>query len=158
MRATGFNHTSVHARSLDESVRFYVEVFGMEKIPTYNFAFPVQYLWPGDLQLHLFERESEARPFHHIGINGDDFEEAYTRAKHFCVVECKSFFDDMYELPDGSIQMYLRDPAENLIEIDWPDLTTLDRSLVLELKRLADSVAQNGDSPRATLYLERADP
>ena len=58
MRATGFNHVSVHARKLDESVRFYVEVFGMEKIPTYNFAFPVQYLRLGDLQLDLFEREN----------------------------------------------------------------------------------------------------
>jgi catechol 2,3-dioxygenase-like lactoylglutathione lyase family enzyme len=30
MRATGFNHVSIHARNLDESTRFYVEVFGME--------------------------------------------------------------------------------------------------------------------------------
>jgi YD repeat-containing protein len=88
----------------------------------------------------------------------DDFEEAYTRAKHLGVLERESFFEDMYELPDGSVQMYVRDPAGNLVEIDWPDVTTLDRSLFPELQRLADSVAQNGDALRATLYLERADP
>jgi hypothetical protein len=52
--------------------------------------------------------------------------------------------------------MYLRDPARNLIEVDLPDVTTLDRSLLPELKRLADSVPQNGDARRATLHLERA--
>lgn len=88
----------------------------------------------------------------------DGLEEAYTRAKHLGVLERESFFEDMYELPDGSVQMYLPDPAGNLVEIDWPDVTTLDRSLFPELQQLADSVAQNGDALRATLYLERADP
>jgi YD repeat-containing protein len=63
----------------------------------------------------------------------------------------------LYELPDGSVQMYLRDPAGNLIEIDWPDVTTFDRSLLPELKRLADSVPQTSDALRATLYLEKAE-
>ncbi len=57
VRATGFNHVSIHALDLEQSVRFYTEVFGMEKIPTYTFAFPVQYLRLGDLQLHLFQRD-----------------------------------------------------------------------------------------------------
>lgn len=157
MRATGFNHVSIHARNLEESVRFYVEVFGMEPIPTYTFAFPVQYLRLGDLQLHLFERESEAPLFHHIGINVDDFEATYTRAKELGILERESFFEDMYELPDGSVQMYIRDPAGNLVEIDWPDVRTLDRSLLGELKKLDDSVPQTVDALRATLYLEKAD-
>lgn len=157
MRATGFNHASVHARDLEQSVRFYVELFGMEPIPTYNFAFPVQYLRLGNLQLHIFERDSEAPPFHHLAFNVDDFEEAYTRAKELGILERESFFEGIYELPDGSVQMYVRDPAGNLIEIDWPDVTTLDRSLFPELRRLGDAVRQTGDALRATLYLEKAD-
>jgi hypothetical protein len=47
--------------------------------------------------------------------------------------------------------------ATRFIEIDWPDVTTLDRSLLPELKRLADSVPQSGDALRATLYLEQAE-
>jgi catechol 2,3-dioxygenase-like lactoylglutathione lyase family enzyme len=154
MRVTGINHVSVHALDLDASTRFYVDVLGMERIPTYNFAFPVQYLRLGDLQLHLFQRDSDAPPFHHIGMNVDDFEAAYLRAKELGVLEQASFFEDMYELPDGSVQMYLRDPAGNLVELDWPDVTTLDRSVFGEIKRLADSVPQTGDALRATLYLE----
>ena len=156
MRATGFNHVSIHARDLAESTRFYVEVFGMEPIPTYNFAFPVQYLRLGDLQLHLFERDSDAPLFHHIGVNVDDFEQAYMRAKELGILERESFFEDMYELPDGSVQMYLRDPAGNLVEIDWPDVSTLDRSVLGELKKLDDSVPQTGDALRATLYTSAA--
>lgn len=157
MRATGFNHVSIHARNLEESVRFYVEVFGMEPIPTYDFAFPVQYLRLGDLQLHLFERDTDAPLYHHIGINVDNFEKTYIRAKELGILERASFFEDMYELPDGSVQMYIRDPAGNLVEIDWPDVTTLDRSLLGELKKLGDSVPQTGDALRATLYLKKAD-
>jgi catechol 2,3-dioxygenase-like lactoylglutathione lyase family enzyme len=157
MRATGLNHVSIHARDLDRSVRFYVEVFGMERIPTYNFAFPVQYLRLGDLQLHIFQRETEAPKYHHIGINVDEFEETYSRAHELGILERESFFSDIYELPDGSVQMYIRDPAGNLVEIDWPDVDTLDRSVLPELKPLSDSVPQTGDALRATLYLEKAD-
>jgi catechol 2,3-dioxygenase-like lactoylglutathione lyase family enzyme len=153
MRATGFNHVSVSARNLEESTRFYVEVFGMEKIPTYNFGFPVQYLRLGDLQLHLFERDTAAPTYHHFGINVDDFEAAYVRARALSIQEHQAFFSHAYELPDGSVQMYLRDPAGNLVEVDWADVTTLDRSVVSDLKRLEDDVPQDEESRRATLFL-----
>ena len=45
---------SIAAADLEESTRFYEEVFGMERIPTPTFADPVQWLRVGDLQLHLF--------------------------------------------------------------------------------------------------------
>ncbi len=153
MRATGINHVSVSARDLQESVRFYTEVLGMECIPTYTFAFPVQYLRLGDLQLHLFERDTPAPEFHHIGINVDDFEGAYLKAKELGIHDSTAFFADIYELPDGAVQMYIRDPAGNLVEIDWPDVTTLDRSVLPEFKKLSDDVEQTGDALRSTLYL-----
>jgi catechol 2,3-dioxygenase-like lactoylglutathione lyase family enzyme len=157
VRATGFNHVSINARNLEESVRFYIDVFGLEPIPTYDFAFPVQYLRLGDLQLHLFERDTDAPPYHHIAFNVDDFEGAYRRAKELGILEKESFFQDMYELPDGSVQMYIRDPSGNLVEIDWPDVTTLDRSLFPDLKKLADTVPQSEEGLRATLYLEKVE-
>jgi YD repeat-containing protein len=153
MRATGFNHVSIHADDLAASTQFYVEIFGMEKIPTYSFAFPVQYLRLGDLQLHLFERKTSPPEFHHIGINVDDFHAAYDRARELGIQERSAFFSHVYELPDGSVQMYLRDPAGNLVEIDWPDVSTLDRSRIPELKRLADEVPQTAEGLQATLYL-----
>jgi catechol 2,3-dioxygenase-like lactoylglutathione lyase family enzyme len=156
MKAIRFNHVSIHARDLEQSVRFYVDVLGKERIPTYRFAFPVWYLRLGDLQLHIFERATEAPPYHHVGIDVDDFEETYMRVRELEILERESFFADIYELPDGSVPMYLRDPAGNLIEIDWPDLTTLDRSRLPKLERLTDRVPQTGDALQATLYLEKA--
>jgi YD repeat-containing protein len=156
VHATGFNHVSIHARDLGESVRFYTEVFGMEKIPTYTFAFPVQYLRLGDLQLHLFQRDTPAPDYHHIAIDVDDFEAAYLKARELGIHDDKAFFSDVYELPDGTVQMYVRDPSGNLVEIDWPDVTTLDRSVLGDLKKLGDSVPQTGDALKATLYLEKA--
>ena len=153
VRATSFNHVSVHARDLQESVRFYTEVFGMEKIPTYTFAFPVQYLRLGDLQLHLFERDTPAPAFHHIGIDVDDFEGAYLKAKELGIHDSSAFYSEIYELPDGAVQMYVRDPAGNLVEIDWPDVTTLDRSVLPEITRLSDTVEQTAEGLRSTLYL-----
>jgi YD repeat-containing protein len=154
MRATGLNHVSIHAPDLEESVRFYTEVFGMEKIPTYNFAFPVQYLRLGDLQLHLFQREAEAPPYHHIGINVDDFEAAYKKAKELGIQDDSAFFSHIYELPDGSVQMYVRDPAGNLVEVNWPDAATIDRSVVTDMKKLDDDIPQTGEALRATLFLK----
>jgi len=155
MRATGLNHVSISARDLAESTRFYVEVFGMEPIPTYTFAFPVQYLRLGDLQLHLFERDTPAPDFHHFAINVDDFEAAYTKARELGIQESRAFFSHAYELPDGSVQMYFRDPSGNLVEVDWPDVTTIDRTVVTDLKRLEDDVPQDDEGRRATLFLSR---
>jgi lactoylglutathione lyase len=66
IKATGFTHTSVHADDLDESVRFYNELFGMEEIPAPDFPFPVRWLRLGDLQLHLFQSEDPAPKGHHF--------------------------------------------------------------------------------------------
>ena len=62
MPATNLDHVSLIARDLEESVRFCIEVFGMELIPTPNFGFPVQRIRVGPLQLHLFERPGERPP------------------------------------------------------------------------------------------------
>jgi YD repeat-containing protein len=152
MRAIRFNHVSICAPDLEESVRFYEQIFGMEQIATYNFRFPVQYLRLGEQQLHLFERDADPPLYHHFGIDVDDFEAAYEKAKELGIQEEKAFFSHAYELPDGTVQMYIRDPAGNLVEVDWPDVTTLDRSRVPDLKRLEDDVAQTGDALESTLY------
>jgi hypothetical protein len=50
--------------------------------------------------------------------------------------------------------MYLRDPAGNLIELDWPDVTTIDRERVPDIRKLGDSVPQTSEAQGATLYLD----
>jgi catechol 2,3-dioxygenase-like lactoylglutathione lyase family enzyme len=147
---------SISAEDLAKSTRFYVDVLGMEEIATPTFARPVQWLRVGNVQLHLFVDEpgTEAPARHHLGLTVDDFDEAYRMVK--------GYVDDewgwrLVELPSRQIQLYFRDPAGNLIELNWPDADTLDRAKYPELRKLDDFVPQRPGSEHAVLYLDTAD-
>jgi catechol 2,3-dioxygenase-like lactoylglutathione lyase family enzyme len=153
MRATGFTHVSIHADDLEESVRFYVEVFGMRHVESPDFSFPVEWLVLGDQQLHLFLRDNVPAPeFHHIGLDVDDFEAAYRVAVERDLFDPQAGSPNVRELNDGAAQMYLRDPAGNLVEVNWPDVSTLDRSVVTDIVRIADERPQSPEAQRAHLY------
>jgi len=154
VRVTGINHVSISARNVEESTRFYVEVLGMEPIATPVFDTQVQWLRCGDLQLHLFLDESDDAPRrHHVGLTVDDFDGAYEAVARWTSSE---WGNDLVELPSGQVQLYFRDPADNLIELNWPDVATLDRSKYPTLRRLVDVVPQTEESLEAVLYLEPA--
>jgi catechol 2,3-dioxygenase-like lactoylglutathione lyase family enzyme len=151
VRATRINHVSIAAVDLEESTRFYETVFGMERIATPIFATPVQWLRVGELQLHLFLDENGTAPVrHHLGLTIDDFAAAYDAISDFASAEWGA---ELVELPSGQVQLYFRDPAGNLIELNWPDVETLDRSRYPTLRRLSDVVDQTPESERAVLYL-----
>ena len=135
MRANGFTHVSVHAHDLDESARFYKELFGMEEIPAPGFPFPVRWLRFGDLQLHLFQGDGPAPQGHHFGLDVDDFGATCQKAQEMGAQGKEGYFSVVYELPDGAAQLYLRDPAGNMVEVDWPDVSTLDRSVIGDTRR-----------------------
>jgi catechol 2,3-dioxygenase-like lactoylglutathione lyase family enzyme len=155
MHAIRFNHLSISAKNLEESLCFYEEMFGMERIPTYDFGFKTQYLRCGPQQLHIFELEDNVPIRQHFALDVDDFEGIYRAAKARGVLESEAFYNCMYELPDGAVQMYLRDPAGHLVEVNWPDVGSLDRSRFPELRKLSDRVPQTGEALEATLYLDR---
>jgi lactoylglutathione lyase len=126
---------SVHAYDLEESVRFYRDFFGMQEIPAPDFPTPVRWLRVGDLQLHLFRSENPAPARHHFALDVDDFEAAYLRAAELGIAE-EGYYSDVRELPDGAVQMYVRDPAGNLVEVNWPDVTTLDRTVIPDIRKI----------------------
>jgi lactoylglutathione lyase len=147
------NHVSVHAENVEESVRFYEELFGMKRLPTPIFQERVVWLALGDQQLHLFQRDDvEAPRAHHLGIDVDDFEEVYRKAKERGLFDGETWHQSVRYHPAGWVQMYIRDPAGNLVEVDWPDVTTLDPAIVAEFGRLEDQVPQEGEARNATLY------
>jgi catechol 2,3-dioxygenase-like lactoylglutathione lyase family enzyme len=152
MRATRFNHVSISAVDMEESLRFYTEIFGLERIPSPDFSGHVEWLRLGNQQLHLFQDDSRAPERHHISLDVDDFEAAFLKAKELGVLEERTFGASVRELNDGAVQMYLRDPAGNLVEVDWPDVSTLDRSVVDPIHRLADERPQSDEAARASLY------
>jgi catechol 2,3-dioxygenase-like lactoylglutathione lyase family enzyme len=154
LRATRLNHVSIHAYDMEESLRFYTEVFGMQRLPSPDFAQHVEWLLLGEQQLHLFKSETPAPQFHHIALDVDDFEAAYLKAKELGLLDDGAFGAAVRELPGGVVQMYIRDPAGNLVEVDWPDVSTLDRTLVTHIEKLSDKVAQSEEAREATLYVQ----
>ncbi len=151
IKATGFTHVSVNARDLEASARFYGDLFGMEEVPSPDFANPVRWFRLGDLQLHLFEGDQEAPSRYHFGVEVDDFEAVYERANELGVRFPEGYFSRLYELPEGAVQMYLLDPAGNMIEVDWPDIDTLDRSVISE--EILKVPIETDEGARAALYM-----
>jgi lactoylglutathione lyase len=150
--ASVLNHVSIVARDLEASARFYVDELGLEPLPTPDFGFPVLWLRAGDRQVHLFERPGEPPSHAHLGLEIAEFMPVYRRMKELGALDHVTFGNAMYELPDGGIQMYVRDPAGNLVELDHPDASTIPRDEVPEYKRLADVRPQEGEAARSTLW------
>ncbi|HEY3205683.1 MAG TPA: VOC family protein [Gaiellaceae bacterium] len=156
MRATRFNHVSIPCRDLDESERFYRDAFGLDRLPSFEFRFPVRYLGVGEQQLHLMQLPDE-QPLanQHFAVDVDDFEAAFVRLRDLGALDLRAHAHPVWQLPDGSVQLYARDPAGNLLEVNWPDASTLDREVVGEIPRRADDVEQGEEALGATLYHAR---
>lgn len=155
MSATRINHVSIVANDLEESARFYEELFGMERLPTARFPEPVLWLRLGGQQLHLFtSADDPPTPRQHLGIDVADFDAFYAKAKERGILDTRAFGSPLRSHPAGWVQLYVRDPAGNLVEIDWPDVTTLAPETRADLLPLESAVPQEGDSAHATLYHE----
>jgi len=146
------NHVSINAQNLQESVDFYVELLGAEPIATPNFGLPVQWLAFGPTQLHLFERDLTPTSHHHFGITVDDLEPVYRAAERRKAFDDIAFRNRLVELPGDVVQLYLRDPAGNLLEIDSPGAGRLPEDMRALLKGLWEFNPQSDEQMRGRLY------
>ena len=147
------NHVSVSARDLRESVDFYVELLGAEPIATPNFGFPVQWLAIGRTQLHLFERALEPTSHHHLGITVSDLEPAFRVAERRGAFDRRAFGNHLVETPGDVVQLYLRDPAGNLIEIDCDGVDRLPPDMRAQLKGIWELNPQSEANMRSRLFV-----
>ena len=136
MRATGFTHVRIGARDLEESVRFYEDFFGMEDVPAPDFTGHVRWPRVGDLKLHPFQDEGSTPVGHHFALGVDDFGAAFRKTRETGARVEGGNYSTVRELPDGAVQMYLRDPAGNLVEVNWRNANTLDRGLIGEIQKI----------------------
>lgn len=155
MVALGINHVSVHADDLETSIAFYEDVFGMHRVPSPNFEAPVEWLQCGEQQLHLFDRDVDVPVYHHFGVTVDDFEEVFRAAQER---DLFANWDDsgdpgIYSLPDGAVQVYLNDPAGNLVEVNWPSVESLNQEVRQHVTPRSDQFDQSGEAAEATLDL-----
>jgi catechol 2,3-dioxygenase-like lactoylglutathione lyase family enzyme len=147
------NHVSVNARDLQESVDFYVDLLGAELIATPNFGLPVQWLALGPTQLHLFEKDIQPTSHHHLGITVDDIEPVYRAAERRDAFDREAFGNHLVELPGDLVQLYVRDPAGNLVEIDQDGVDRLPDDLRSQVKPLWDFNPQSDEQMSARLFV-----
>lgn len=150
---TTINHVSVNAVDLQRSVDFYVELLGAEPIPTPNFGIHVQWLALGRTQLHLFERDIQPTSHHHLGITVDDLESVYRVAERHDAFDRTAFRNHLVELPGDVVQLYIRDPAGNLVEIDQHGVDRLPDDIRAQLKPLWELNPQSEDNMRGRLFV-----
>jgi catechol 2,3-dioxygenase-like lactoylglutathione lyase family enzyme len=147
------NHVSVNAVDLQESVDFYVDLLGAELIATPNFGFPVQWLALGGTQLHLFQKDLTPTSHHHLGITVDDVEPVYRAAERRDAFDDDAFGNRLVLLPGDVVQLYVRDPAGNLVEIDHHGADRLPGDLRERLTPLWDFHPQSDEQMSARLYV-----
>ncbi|QYB04667.1 VOC family protein [Rhodococcus sp. USK10] len=147
------NHVSVPARALGESVRFYTDFLRLEQVPSPTFAVPTAWFSVGDRTLHVYEYgpTTDVSHIHHFALETIDFMGLYDHATNLGIKE-KGILSTIYELPDGGVQMYVRDPADNLIELVCRDRSTVDRGRIPEYKVLADTISQERASEGARMF------
>jgi catechol 2,3-dioxygenase-like lactoylglutathione lyase family enzyme len=147
------NHVSVNATDLEESVDFYVDLLGAERISTPNFGLPVQWLALGRTQLHLFEKDLTPTSHHHLGITVDDLEPVYRAAERRNAFDHEAFGNHLVELPGDLIQLYVRDPAGNLVEIDHSGAGRLPDDIRSQIKPLWGFNEQDDEQMSARLFV-----
>jgi catechol 2,3-dioxygenase-like lactoylglutathione lyase family enzyme len=148
------NHVSVNARDLQESIEFYAELFGAEPIPTPNFGLPVQWLALGRTQLHLFERDLQPTSHHHFAVTVDEIEPVYRAAERRDAFDRRAFGNHLIELPGDVVQLYLRDPSGNLVEVDQQGVGRLPDDLRAQLRGLWEANPQSDEQLRGRLFLD----
>lgn len=113
----GLNHATLIVADLDAARAFYSGVLGLEEVPAYNFDYPVMfYKLPDGRQIHISEWKDQPSFRGHIAIEVADFNLAFRTFKDLGIIDVTPW-GRVRRLQDGTMQMFIRDPAGNLVEI-----------------------------------------
>jgi catechol 2,3-dioxygenase-like lactoylglutathione lyase family enzyme len=144
------NHVALSATDLTRSTRFYERLFDCQELPVPDVGFPTVWLSLGDRQLHLFERDTAVPQLHHFAVAVDDFAEACRRAEALGAFDGAPYGREAYRLPDGTVQLFLRDPDGHLVEVDGaPGSADAEGVRIVPL---SDLRPQEGERVHATLF------
>ncbi len=131
-RMLRINHVTLVVDDLAETCKFYEEEFGLEALPAFKFDYPAQfYKINNEQQLHLTEWEESPAKRGHVCIQVDDFSACFQRMKARDAIDTKPW-GKVRRLPDGGMQMFIRDPSSNLVEIVCPASDPVDESIFEE--------------------------
>jgi catechol 2,3-dioxygenase-like lactoylglutathione lyase family enzyme len=111
------NHVTLIVDQLEEAAKFYEEELGLEVIPAFVFDYPTAFFKINETQqLHLSEWEDKQSFRGHICLVVDDFNAIFHRMKALKTIDVQPW-GRVRQLPSGAMQMFIRDPSGNLLEI-----------------------------------------
>lgn len=123
------HHVTLVVQNLEEACAFYEAEFGLEALPAFKLDFPAQFYRINDeQQLHLTEWEDQPSFRGHVCFQVDDFNRVFHRMKQQGRIDT-SPWGKVRKLPDGAMQMFIRDPFDNLIEISCAPGTEVDQAI-----------------------------
>ena len=129
MKVNAINHVTLIVDDLEKCRDFYTNVLQLEELPAFNFDYPVQFYRVNDRQqIHLTQWEDATSFRGHVCIEIADFNEAFRRFKELGIIDTRPW-GKVRKLGGGAMQMFIRDPAGNLIEISHPDSSTVDPAI-----------------------------
>lgn len=116
-RALTINHVALVVKNLEEACKFYENELGMEPIPAFLFDYPTAFFKINEeQQLHLTEWDDSYSFRGHICLQVDDINAIFYRMKELGIIDTKPW-GNVRQLPDGPLQMFVRDPSGNLVEL-----------------------------------------
>lgn len=117
MRRAHIHHVNVMVDDLPAAVAFYRDDLGLEPMSTPDLGFPAQFFRFGENQeLHVNELEDRRAERAHFCIQVPDFEAVFWHFRRQDLLETETW-GRVRRLPSGVMQMFVRDPGGNLIEI-----------------------------------------
>ena len=111
------HHINVNVDNLEAAVAFYRDIVGLPLDPTPDQKFRSQFFRIGpNQQIHMNEITDVHQFRGHFCIIVPEFEAVFRRAKAANVIDLR-VWGRVRQLPSGTMQMFLRDPSGNLVEI-----------------------------------------
>jgi catechol 2,3-dioxygenase-like lactoylglutathione lyase family enzyme len=122
-------HVNLLVDDLERAARFYEELLGFEPIEAPDQGFPSRFFRLNDRQQLHVNQIGDAKPFRaHFCVVVDDFMAVFRRMKAAGAIDVEPW-GRVRRLPGGQMQMFVRDPSGNLIEISCRPDAALDPAL-----------------------------
>lgn len=129
-KAVNINHVALVVSNLEAACHFYEKELGLEAIPAFLFDYPTAFFKINETQqLHLTEWNDTYSFRGHVCMQVDDINAIFWRMKALGVIDTAPW-GKVRTLPDGPLQMFVRDPSGNLVELSCKPGTPIDPKIL----------------------------
>jgi len=126
------HHINVNVDNLEAAVAFYRDIIGLPLDGTPDQKFRSQFFRIGpNQQIHMNEIKDVHQYRGHFCLVVPRFEDVFRRAKAAGVIDL-TVWGRVRQLPHGVMQMFLRDPSGNLVEIASPKGVDIDPAVLMD--------------------------